>query len=218
MRLNLTGIFTSLDFYNATIPTLRKAFGGICGYYWFLRLHGWEIDARESTRKSYGNSYALYRATNDNNELSRILCKLVAKMGKRLRKAGFFAKGIHMACLFKDYKFWHHGHKVNKQLYTNSDLYQEALKILINRPSREQLRILAVSCYDLEENPHNQLCLFKNEEQKYQLAKAVDQINEKWGDFMVTSARMMGMDDKIIDRIAFGGVKELEEYIFEEPQ
>jgi hypothetical protein len=43
------------------------------------------------------------------------------------------------------------------------------------------------------------------------VAKALDQINDKYSEFVITPALMMGMDDTIIDRIAFGGVKELEE-------
>jgi hypothetical protein len=42
-------------------------------------------------------------------------------------------------------------------------------------------------------------------------AEAMDKINDKYGEFVITPALMMGMDDTIIDRIAFGGVKELEE-------
>jgi hypothetical protein len=33
----------------------------------------------------------------------------------------------------------------------------------------------------------------------------------KWGEFVITPALMMGMEDIILDRIAFDGVKELEE-------
>jgi hypothetical protein len=33
----------------------------------------------------------------------------------------------------------------------------------------------------------------------------------KYGEFVITPALMMRMDEKIIDRITFGGVKELEE-------
>jgi hypothetical protein len=36
-------------------------------------------------------------------------------------------------------------------------------------------------------------------------------INDRWGEFVITPALMMGMDDVILDRIAFGGVKELQE-------
>jgi hypothetical protein len=39
----------------------------------------------------------------------------------------------------------------------------------------------------------------------------MDKINDKYGESVITPALMMGMDDVILDRIAFGGVKELEE-------
>jgi hypothetical protein len=42
-------------------------------------------------------------------------------------------------------------------------------------------------------------------------AEAMDRINDKYGEFVITPALMMGMDDTIIDRIAFGRVEELEE-------
>ena len=35
--------------------------------------------------------------------------------------------------------------------------------------------------------------------------------HDRWGDFVITPALMLGMEDIILDRIAFGGVKELEE-------
>ena len=43
------------------------------------------------------------------------------------------------------------------------------------------------------------------------VAAAMDKINDKYGEFVITPALMMGMDDVILDPIAFGGVKELEE-------
>jgi hypothetical protein len=39
----------------------------------------------------------------------------------------------------------------------------------------------------------------------------MDKINDRWGVFVITPALMMDMKDIILDRIAFGGVKELEE-------
>jgi hypothetical protein len=38
----------------------------------------------------------------------------------------------------------------------------------------------------------------------------MDNINDRWGEFVITPALMMGMGDTILDRISFGGVKELE--------
>jgi hypothetical protein len=35
-------------------------------------------------------------------------------------------------------------------------------------------------------------------------AEAMDRINDKYAEFVITPAFMMGMDETIIDRIAFG--------------
>ena len=59
-RLNAYGIFTPIEFYSATLETLKKqVFQSILGYYWYLRLRGHEIDAIDFKRKSFGNTYAL---------------------------------------------------------------------------------------------------------------------------------------------------------------
>ena len=43
------------------------------------------------------------------------------------------------------------------------------------------------------------------------VSDALDQINDRYGEYVITPALMLGMDETIIDRIAFGRVKELEE-------
>ena len=45
----------------------------------------------------------------------------------------------------------------------------------------------------------------------HKVAEAMDKINDRWGEFVVIPALMMGMGDIILDRISFGGVQELEE-------
>ncbi|HNU76164.1 MAG TPA: DNA polymerase IV, partial [bacterium] len=44
VRLNKAGIFSVLDFYNSSAKKLKMAFNSIVGYYWYMRLHGWEPD------------------------------------------------------------------------------------------------------------------------------------------------------------------------------
>jgi hypothetical protein len=46
---------------------------------------------------------------------------------------------------------------------------------------------------------------------KHAVSEAMDKINDRRGEFVIIPALMMGMDDVILDRIAFGGVKELRE-------
>jgi hypothetical protein len=39
----------------------------------------------------------------------------------------------------------------------------------------------------------------------------MDEINDRWGELVVTPALMIGMENIILDRISFGGIKDLEE-------
>ena len=68
---------------------------------------------------------------------------------------------------------------------------------------------LAVSVYDLVPSTDEQLELFASP--KHAVSEAMDKINDRWGEFVITPALMLGMEDVILDRIAFGGVKELQE-------
>jgi DNA polymerase-4 len=93
-RLNTAGIFTPLEFFQASVDTLKKlVFQSIAGYYWYLRLRGYEIDQIDYARKSFGNTYALGKQTNDPKELAKLLMKLREKTGRRLRRAAYAASG-----------------------------------------------------------------------------------------------------------------------------
>jgi DNA polymerase-4 len=92
-------------------------------------------------------------------------------------------------------------------VYTTREIYIKALRLLNQSGYPKRVRNLAVSVYDLMPHHSEQLEMFRSK--SHAVAEAMDKINDKYGKFMITPALMMGMDDKIIDRIAFG--KELEE-------
>lgn len=212
-RLNINGIFTPLQFLHTSSEILqKKVFRSVEGHYWFLRLRGWETDDREFGRKSFGQQYALGKATANPRELSQLIMKLCEKMGRRLRHAGFCAQGIHVACVYKDHTFWHKGQKFNSNLYTTKELYNKAQLIFNLQPERKVVGQLAISCFDLRPNDNaSQISLFDTEVDKLKkVSTALDQINDKYGEYTIISALMMGMEDTILDRIAFGRIRELE--------
>lgn len=211
-RLNSVGIYNVVDFYEANVETLKAAFNSITGYYWYLRLRGWEIDDVIFGRRSYGNSYALPKPLVTPKELSPILSKLVEKMGQRLRHAGYRARGIHVGVAYRDGKYWHKGVTFPKVFFDSRDIYKEAFRLLCKSPYRKPVRELAVSCFNLLKSNSSQLELFKDIEKKEKLVNSIDQINERWGDFVIVPARVLGAKKDVQDRIAFGGVKELEEF------
>ncbi len=205
-RLNACGIFSPLSFLESSLEVLqKKVFRSIAGYYWYLRLRGYEIDSVSFTRRSFGQSYALPKATGSIKELSKLLIKLCEKMGRRLRRENFAAYGIHLSCLYKDRTYWHKGKTFSASLYTTQELFTKALLVLNSQPEKKSVANLAVSCFSLAPSRNPQLDLFNSEfTKKRQLSDALDEINNKYGEFAVSPALMMGMKDTIIDRIAFG--------------
>jgi DNA polymerase-4 len=212
-RLNAMGIYSVLDFYKAPYFRLKAAFESILGYYWYLRLRGWEIDEVTFARRSYGNSFALPRPLVGAEELSPILSKLVCKMASRFRRAGYKAQGVHLAVVFRDWSHWHKGVTTPKVLFDSRDIYKVALGLLIDCPYKKPVRELAVSVFNLKNESCLQLELFDDAERKERMVAAIDRVNRRWGDFVITPARMLNSKGLVIDRIAFGGVKELEEFI-----
>lgn len=209
-RLVSAGIYNVTDMYKATIPDLKRAFNSILGYYWYTRLRGWEIDDVTFARRSYGNSYALPRLHTKQDVLP-ILTKLVEKMSSRMRKAGYLARGVHLSVMLEDYSYWHKGTATKRLLFDCRDIYKEAYRTLQEVPNKA-IRHVAVSCFNLEKPECIQPDLFGELDRNKRLIKAMDKVNERFGSFVISSARMMGTKTFIPDRIAFGGIKELEEF------
>ncbi len=214
VRLNKAQIFTVLDFYSAEPKTLQNAFQSVVGYYWYLRLKGWEIDDVEFGRHSYGNSVALGEIYQTPEELSPILLKLVEKMSGRMRKAGYRSGGVHISLLYRNGAYWHKGVSTDEYLFASGDIYKVAYKILNWSPYRYPVHTIAVSCFDLKKSDAIQLSMLEEVDKKERLTKALDQISEKWGNFVITPAKMLNTQNIVKDRISFGGVKELEEFVF----
>src|SRR6266487_3448915 len=141
-RLKAWGIFTPLEFLRAPLWQLHKqVFRSVVGYYWYLRLRGYEIDTAVFGRKSYGQSYSLHHFTADSRELRRLLMKLCEKMGRRPRHSGHFAQGVHVFCGFREYGRWHLGRTFpGRVLYATQDLYGAADELLEQRPASGRYR------------------------------------------------------------------------------
>src|SRR5258708_9906424 len=212
-RLNVHGIFTPIQFLHADLQTLKKqVFQSICGYYWYLRIRGWEVDGVDFKRKSYGQSYALGKKSDDPAYLSSLLMKLTEKMGRRLRKAQKTARGIHVACGYIDGSWWHRGKTFNDEMFTTDELFKKVILVFNSQPQRKEVTKLDICCFDLQGATSAQETLFETEsERKREVSKASDNINSKWGEWTIYPALMHGREKEVIDRIAFGGVKELEE-------
>lgn len=246
-RLRINGIYTPLDFLEADLQVLRRqVFKSIVGYYWYLQLRGHEVATKESKRQSIGHQYVLSEKTMDIDKLEPLLLKLCEKTGRRLRKNDLYAQGIHLYLGFQseysamdgpssfenmhNIRSWHHGEKVFHRLYSTSDIYEVAKKLLLQAEIPSNVKLMAVTVFDLNDWNPEQLSIFDAVEQnvdgqksrvttidsgsrgigaRKRTSDAVDAINNRYGEFVVTPAAMMDMQGTILDRIAFGQVRDM---------
>lgn len=210
-RLNSVGIFTVPEFVGARWPQLKAAFQSIGGYYWYLRLRGWEIDSAPIIRKSFGNSYTLPKPLTTEPELTPTLLKLTAKMAARLRRGGYRARGVQLVIGYKDGTSWGQAHTTKQELFASLDFYRYIRRLLEICPYRKPVRQLAVSCFDLVLAGPTQLLLFENLTKTSRLVRAVDRLNRIWGEYTIMPARVGLAANAVKDRIGFGNVRELNE-------
>ena len=227
-RLRAGGVKTPLDFLRADVDHLQKRiFKSITGYYWYLRLRGWEIDAYETQLRSIGHQYALKNKTWDRDELNTLLLKMCEKTGRRLRKNGLYAHGIALYMGFvtrgggrwghhEDVdghpSRWAHSEKTAARLYSTQDIYQAALRMLNKAVLYDKVALLAVTVFRLQPCDPEQLTIFDDQRSfsaNRHLSDALDDINNRYGEFKITPALMADMQGTILDRIAFGNVRDL---------
>lgn len=177
-----------------------------------MRIRGWEIDAVDFKRKSYGQSYALGKKSDDPEYLCSLLMKLTEKMARRLRKAVKTARGIHVACSYIDRSYWHRGKTFDEEMFTTDELYKKVMLVFNSQPQRKVVTKMEIHCFDLSNASAMQESLFETtRERKRNVSKALDRINDKWGEWTIYPALMHGREKEAIDRIAFRGVKDLKE-------
>jgi len=207
-RLYGVGIYTTIDFYSAPLWKLKAAFASIGGYYWYLRLRGYEIDEAAWGRRTYGNSYALPRPLEKAKDLLPILTKLVVKMSARVRLAGYKLGGVHLAVFYQDGGYWHRGVSIQRQIFDTREIISASYRLLKEAQEKfgrsKAVRSLAVSSFKLTKTKFLQLDLFDQEEKKLALNDQIDLINKRWGDYVVAPARMINTARFVPDRIAFG--------------
>lgn len=193
LRLNLIGIYSVLDFYNS-----RR------DLYWYQRLRGYEVDDFVSKRASFGNSVAIGRSITSFEEVKPILSNLVEKMSRRLRMGGYKAYGVHLALFYKNGSFWHKGESFENLIFSSKDFFKRAVTLLKETSCKLPVGNIAVSAFNLVKTNSLQLEIFEDVEKKDELTAAVDEINERWGDFVVKPAVILKSKQEILDRIAFG--------------
>lgn len=202
-RLHKVGIFTPLQFYQASRQTLRSAFESVLGDYWHARLRGYEVDDVEFQTRSYGQSYVLPHPM-DRAEWYPIMAKLVSKAGRRMRRDGYSASATHISLRYPDHTSYKLSHKLKTTLQSDHDLIAACSSLTLGMSSKKVKKV-AVTLFGIGRDD-NQEGLFIDKVKEKRLVTALDGLNTRYGDYTISCASLMGSAGHVRDAIAFGKI------------
>lgn len=142
--------------------------------------------------KSMGHSYTLPTFTTNVNEIKSYLLRLSEQTGRRLRKYGYKGNIVHLHLGFGSFEFWSKQKNVKEQINDGYDIFKHAERLFDqNLPYfNKAFRFVGVSLSGLTHNL-DQISIFEENEKKKAVLKALDEINNKFGEFSIERAAIM---------------------------
>ena len=207
-RLNAVGIYTPLQFLDASEETLRKVvFRSVCGTQWYQRLRGVEVDDYESDIKTVGRQYVLESRGLTREQIERRLFRLSEEVGGKLRMKKRWARGVYVYAKTYDGSLWHRRKMTELPFYSDQAIYSMARGLFWTAP--DGIREIGVTCYGVQEPEDEQMSLFGDMlAREKKIVEVVDEVNGRFGARMIHSAETL-MTDKIKTKIPFGSTRYL---------
>ncbi|MFH1522851.1 MAG: hypothetical protein ABIE43_03460 [Patescibacteria group bacterium] len=203
-RLRALGINNLLELKNYSKDKIKRILGWY-GYYLWANVNGLEISnvnkgAPES--KTVGHSYCLPKKTTDKEYLSSVLYKLCEKTGRRLRESNREAQGLSIFLAYTRGGGVGRNFKTGDKMFTTEEIFKGANRFLENTKLIMPIRMIAVSVFRLTPIT-NQMSLLEDNLSIKELSRAMDKINNKWGEYTVVRGAMFGTNGVAKDRIGF---------------
>jgi DNA polymerase IV len=189
--LNAMGIFTCGQLGNFPVSALTKRFGAIGE-----GLHEMGLGSDDSPvvpfdegedAKSISHSVTLEEDTSDPNMLRKVLLQLSERVSRRMRKEGFYGKRIAITVRYSDFFTFSKQKTLSKWVNSGNEIFQHASEIFKSISHPKPIRLLGVGISLLKKEGY-QLDLFEKRDKKDNLLKAMDRVNERFGDWTLTWA------------------------------
>ncbi len=206
-RLKASSIFTPSQFFNASADTLKRhVFHSVIGEDWYNRLHGWEVDQHPTNRGQVGRQFVMDVRTSDEKIILPRFHYLCETTGKKLRHIGMNARGIIVWANLQNGERWHARTTFTYSFYTDKQIYSRAKKMFDTRPKHLIIAATGITCFMLEPSNRDQRSLFEEINKEDLLTFAIDEINERYGTFMICSLNSLEGKKRVKQKIPFGSV------------
>ena len=190
-ELKSIGVFTCGQLGRFPVSVLNKRFGVIG-----KRLHemGLGLDDspvvpfdEEEDAKSIGHSVTLEGDTSDPNILRKVLLQLSERVSKRMRKESFYGRRISITVRYSDFYTFSKQKTLSELVNSGNEIFHYALELFESIHHPKPIRLLGVGVSFFKKK-WCQLDLFEKREKKDNLLKAMDQVNDRFGDWKLTWA------------------------------
>jgi len=190
-ELNSIGILTCGQLGKFPVSSLHKRFGVIG-----QKLHemGLGLDDNpivpfdeEEDAKSISHSVTLEEDTSDPNTLRKVLLQLSERVSRRMRKDGFVGRRIVLTVRYSDFFTFSKQKTISKWINSGNEIFRQAFEIFTSISHPKPIRLLGVGT-SLLKKEWCQLDLFERRDKKEKMLRAMDRVNERFGDWTLTWA------------------------------
>ncbi len=189
--LHSIGIFTCSQLGKVPVSLLTKRFGAIGQG---LHEMGLGLDDspvipfdEEEDAKSISHSVTLEEDTSDPKMLRKVLLQLSERVSRRMRREGFYGKRIAVTVRYSNFFTFSRQKTLSKGMNSGNEIFKLASEIFESISHPKPIRLLGVGM-SLLTKEWCQLDLFEKRDKKDNLLKAMDRVNERFGDWTLTWA------------------------------
>jgi DNA polymerase-4 len=146
--------------------------------------------------KSVGNSKTLSQDVDRREDILRYLLQLSEMVGRRARRYDAAGKTVHLQVRYASF-FDGFGKQVTLKSYINQseEIYRAAVGILDSVELEQPVRLLGVSLSNLC-HQQAQIPLFEADRKRAGLVRAMDEVNDRFGEFAVTYGSVLDNPEK----------------------
>jgi DNA polymerase-4 len=199
-HLNMMSIYTCGELGRCDEARLTRKFGILGRVY---KQMGQGIDespvspAQEDDKvKSVGHSMTLRQDVERREDILKYLLQLSEMVGRRARRYGVSGKTITLHVRFADfYTGFGKQNTIKSYINQSDDIYREAVAILDSTELPQPVRQLGVKLSNLKYEAE-QLSLFREVQKKSDAIKAMDTVNDRYGEFSVTYGSLLSAEAK----------------------
>jgi len=191
--LQAMGIFTCGPLGKFPVPLLIQRFGVIGE-----RLHemGLGIDHspvipfdEEEDPKSVSHSVTLEKDTSELEPLKKVLLQLSERVSRRMRRDFLYGKRVTLTVRYSDFYTFTRQKTLSQSINSGNDIFRHGLEIYRSISHPKPIRLLGIGM-SLLEKEWSQLGLFDRRQKTDHLLKAMDQVNDRFGDWTLTWASL----------------------------